>query len=314
MAWLMQRRVPPAASLTCLRALNFISLVRNQSVGSSDGAPLISATLVSLSRKTSLNQLAYFRLSRLCSAGLSAGFQPARPTARRISTKPMWRVSSRRKWVWTSMMNWSRSEAARASARSGLLRLGLRHAEDGAVDLVHRQEGGGHAGGGGQEAAARAVLPGADLVGHGLDAGFDLALLRRSAGWARTRRRRPPGSGSARGTWPPGRGAVRRSRRRSGSPSGRFPSLLGRAWRRFPAARKGGRTTALRPLPVPAHPEGNVISRCRIHLFGQTGGIAHERSGRGRGARGRRRRTPRRWRRWRSSSRSCCGCAPCRSA
>ncbi len=95
MAWLMTRPVP-AASLIFLRALNFISLVRNQSVGSSDGAPEISATLVSLSRKTSLNQLAYFRLSRLCSAGFNAGFQPARPTAFRISTKPMWRVSSRR--------------------------------------------------------------------------------------------------------------------------------------------------------------------------------------------------------------------------
>jgi hypothetical protein len=49
MAWLRQRR-EPASRLTFSRASNFISLVRNQSRGSSEAEPEISATLVSLSR------------------------------------------------------------------------------------------------------------------------------------------------------------------------------------------------------------------------------------------------------------------------
>ena len=53
MAWLSIRR-EPASRFTRARASAFISLVRNQSCGTSDGEPEISATFVSLSRKISL--------------------------------------------------------------------------------------------------------------------------------------------------------------------------------------------------------------------------------------------------------------------
>jgi hypothetical protein len=53
MAWLSIRR-EPASLFTRARASAFISLVRNQSWTMSDGAPEMSATLVSLSRKISL--------------------------------------------------------------------------------------------------------------------------------------------------------------------------------------------------------------------------------------------------------------------
>ena len=45
-----RQRLEPAAWFTRVRASSFMSLVKNQSRGSSDGEPLISATLVSLSR------------------------------------------------------------------------------------------------------------------------------------------------------------------------------------------------------------------------------------------------------------------------
>ena len=50
----------------------------------------------------------------------SAGFQPALPTASRDRTNPSSRVSSRRKWVCMSMMNWPASALARSSAISGV--------------------------------------------------------------------------------------------------------------------------------------------------------------------------------------------------
>ena len=55
LAWLplgliVFQKSEPAALFTLVRASSFMSLVRNQSRGSSDGEPLISATLVSLSR------------------------------------------------------------------------------------------------------------------------------------------------------------------------------------------------------------------------------------------------------------------------
>jgi len=53
MAWLSIRRAP-ASRFTRARASAFISFVRNQSCGMSDGDPEMSATFVSLSRKTSL--------------------------------------------------------------------------------------------------------------------------------------------------------------------------------------------------------------------------------------------------------------------
>jgi hypothetical protein len=52
-AWLRRRR-PPRRAFTVARAFAIISLVRNQSASTSEGALLISATLVSLSRKISL--------------------------------------------------------------------------------------------------------------------------------------------------------------------------------------------------------------------------------------------------------------------
>ena len=136
-----------------------------------------------------------------------------------------------------------------------LLRLGAGDAEDGAVDLVHRQEGGGHAGGGGKEAAARAVLLGADLVGHGLDAGFHLALLRRLrdgrelVGGDHLRRDRRGEHGLL--------GGAEFGDLVVGQEAHGWPFSLrcaGRAWRRLPCGAQGGRTTALRPLPVPARP------------------------------------------------------------
>ena len=50
----------------------------------------------------------------------SAGFQPFWPTDSRIFAKPSRRVSSRRKWVCMSMMNWPRRPAARSAAISGV--------------------------------------------------------------------------------------------------------------------------------------------------------------------------------------------------
>ena len=49
----LQGAEAPAAPLMRARACAFIALVRNQSDSISDGAPLMQATLVSLSRKTS---------------------------------------------------------------------------------------------------------------------------------------------------------------------------------------------------------------------------------------------------------------------
>jgi hypothetical protein len=49
----------------------------------------------------------------------SPGFQPARPTASRMRTKPVRRVSSLRKWVWVSITNCPASAFARSAAWSG---------------------------------------------------------------------------------------------------------------------------------------------------------------------------------------------------
>ena len=56
----------------------------------------------------------------VCGLPASAGFQPDLPTASRERTNPSSRVSSRRKWVCMSMMNWPLSAAARALAISGV--------------------------------------------------------------------------------------------------------------------------------------------------------------------------------------------------
>ncbi len=56
----------------------------------------------------------------VCSLPASAGFQPRRPTASRMRTKPSSRVSSRRKCVWPSMMNCPARARARSSAISGV--------------------------------------------------------------------------------------------------------------------------------------------------------------------------------------------------
>src|SRR6516162_8054906 len=50
---------------------------------------------------------------------LSCWFQPVLPNELRILTKPISRVSSRRKWVWPSMMNCLDSAPARSAAMSG---------------------------------------------------------------------------------------------------------------------------------------------------------------------------------------------------
>ena len=54
----------------------------------------------------------------VCGRPASPGFQPARPTASRMRTKPVRRVSSLRKWVCVSMMNCPASAFARSAAMS----------------------------------------------------------------------------------------------------------------------------------------------------------------------------------------------------
>jgi hypothetical protein len=59
------------------------------------------------------------------------------------------------------------------------LRFGGRGVEQQSVDLVHRDEAGGHAGGALEEAAAREALSGCDRIGHVDKAGLHFLLLRR---------------------------------------------------------------------------------------------------------------------------------------
>jgi hypothetical protein len=54
--------------------------------------------------------------------------------------------------------------------------LRLAHLEQRTIDLVHRHERRRHAGGGLEEAAAVEALLGAEVVGHGEEPRFDLAL------------------------------------------------------------------------------------------------------------------------------------------
>ena len=112
----------------------------------------------------------------VCSRSASCLFQPALPTALRMLTKVMMRVSSRRKCVCMSMMNWSLNASARSWAIAGVAASALAHLEQRAVDLVHRDERRGHAGGGLEELAAVQPLLAAELVGHGEQARLDLAL------------------------------------------------------------------------------------------------------------------------------------------
>ena len=56
----------------------------------------------------------------VCSLSPISLFQPALPTASRALMKPVRRVSSRRKWVWPSMMNCSDKASARSAAISGV--------------------------------------------------------------------------------------------------------------------------------------------------------------------------------------------------
>jgi hypothetical protein len=56
----------------------------------------------------------------VCSFSASVLFQPALPTALRMLTKFILRVSSRRKCVCMSMMNWSLSALARSWAIAGV--------------------------------------------------------------------------------------------------------------------------------------------------------------------------------------------------
>src|SRR6516225_3599416 len=56
----------------------------------------------------------------VCSLSPIALFQPALPTDSRCLTKPIRRVSSRRKWVWSSITSWFDSASARWSASSGV--------------------------------------------------------------------------------------------------------------------------------------------------------------------------------------------------
>src|SRR6266404_4947436 len=79
----------------------------------------------------------------VCSRSANCLFQPALPTALRMLTKVMMRVSSRRKWVCMSMMNWSLSALARSWAIAGV--------------------------------AASALLT-AQVISHGQQARFDLTL------------------------------------------------------------------------------------------------------------------------------------------
>ena len=88
----------------------------------------------------------------------------------------MMRVSSRRKCVCMSMMNWSFSALARSCAIAGVAASAVRHVEQRPIDLVHRHERRGHAGGGLEEPAAVQALLAAEIVGHREQPRFDLAL------------------------------------------------------------------------------------------------------------------------------------------
>ena len=75
-----------------------------------------------------------------------------------------------------SMMNWSLSAPARSCAIAGRGGFRLGDIEQRPIDLVHRDEGCGHAGGGLEEAAAVQPLLAAEIVGHGEQPRLDLAL------------------------------------------------------------------------------------------------------------------------------------------
>ena len=75
-----------------------------------------------------------------------------------------------------SMMNWSLSALARSWAIAGVAASALRHLEQRPIDLVHRHEGGGHAGRGLEEPAAVQALLAAEIVGHREQPRLDLAL------------------------------------------------------------------------------------------------------------------------------------------
>ena len=113
----------------------------------------------------------------VCGLPTSAGFQPGLPTASRSRTKVWMRVSSRRKCVCMSMMNWSFSAVGALLCHGGRRGLGAAHIEERAEGVVHRHEGGGHAGGRLEEFAAAQALLLAELVAHVEQARFDLLLL-----------------------------------------------------------------------------------------------------------------------------------------
>src|SRR3546814_14113102 len=95
MALAIARR-EPASRLIRSRASIAIGLVRNQSRSISEGAPDISATLVSLSRNISLNQLSNLSCPIVCGLLFRAGFQPLAAASLRISLKRLSLVSIRR--------------------------------------------------------------------------------------------------------------------------------------------------------------------------------------------------------------------------
>ena len=178
------RRLVPAAAFTLARASAFISLVRNQSRGSSDAEPLISATLVSLSRKISLNQLGYLRSSMVCGLPTSVGI-PARLADRLAAAheafEPRVVAQEVRVHVHDELVL---QPIGTRLGEVDAFRLGRRGAVERAVDLVHGDEGRRHAGRGLEEAPARQAVLAAVLVGQRIHARLDLLLplgLRRPA-------------------------------------------------------------------------------------------------------------------------------------
>ena len=108
-------RREPVSSFTFLRAAAICSLVRNHpSISDGDDD---QRDLVSESRNISFAQLANFRSSMVFLVAVL--FQPALPT-RSLVHEFILRVSSRRKRVCMSMMNWSLSAAARSWAIAGV--------------------------------------------------------------------------------------------------------------------------------------------------------------------------------------------------
>ena len=113
----------------------------------------------------------------VCSLSASSLFQPALPTAARMATKFLMRVSSRRKCVCMSMMNWSLSPSARSCAIAGVAAsAGVTSKKCPKISFIATKDG-RHAGRGLEETAARQSLLARQAVAEREQARLQFALL-----------------------------------------------------------------------------------------------------------------------------------------